>query len=44
MAKKIFESSKIEIVLLQEDMIRTSVDALGDDTGEWLEGWGGTTK
>ena len=44
MAKKIFESSKIEIVLFQEDTIRTSTDVLGDDTGEWLNGWGGSKK
>ena len=41
MAKKIFEVLKIEIVLLQGDMIRTSSESLGEDTGDWLEGWGG---
>ena len=41
MAKKIFEVLKIEIVLLQDDAIRTSGENLGEDTGGWLEGWGG---
>ena len=41
MAKKIFESSKIKIVFLEEDTIRTSPVSLGEDTGDWMEEWGG---
>jgi hypothetical protein len=41
MEKKTFEVVKLEIVLLQDDMVRTSSESLGEDTGAWLEGWGG---
>jgi hypothetical protein len=26
---------------LQDAMVRTSSESLGEDTGAWLEGWGG---